>query len=209
MEYLLAILTVASVHFLALISPGPDFVLTVKASLLGSRKAGIYTALGLASGMLVHVTYTLVGIGFIISRSILLFSIIKYLGAAYLIYIGWKSLRSRREHYKIPESKRKETGMAGSWRTAFITNVTNPKVTLFFLSIFTLVVSPSTPLWVQLLMGLEMVTATLLWFSVVAMIFSHRLMQGKVQSVQYYAEKFLGAVLVALGVKLAFATGGK
>ena len=206
MEYIPAILTVASVHFLALMSPGPDFILTVQSSLLRSRKAGIYSALGLATGMGVHVAYSLAGIGFLISRSILLFSVLKYLGAAYLIYIGYKALRSKKESYQVKDGAKAAITFGQAWRTAFITNVTNPKVTLFFLSVFTLVINPHTPLYIQLIMGLEMVAATFLWFSLVAIVFSHRLLQGRVQNVQYYAEKFLGAVLVLLGLKLATAS---
>lgn len=206
MEYLPAILTVASVHFLALISPGPDFILTVQSSLLRSRKAGIYTALGLATGMGIHVIYSLAGIGFLISRSILLFSVMKYLGAAYLIYLGYRALRSKKESYSIKDGDETESTFGQVWRAAFITNVTNPKVTLFFLSVFTLVISPNTPLYIQLIMGLEMTLATFLWFSLVAIVFSHRALQGRVQNVQYYAEKFLGAMLILLGLKLATAS---
>lgn len=77
-------LTVFSLGLIAVISPGPDFALTLRNSLAYSRQAGICTAMGITVGHIVHATYCLVGIGAIISRSILLFNIIKWLGAAYL-----------------------------------------------------------------------------------------------------------------------------
>src|SRR5579871_852922 len=93
--YLAEFITVASLHLLAVMSPGPDFVLISRNSLVYSRKTGIYSALGLALGISVHITYSLIGIGYIISKSILIFSTIKFLGAGYLIYIGYKSLRAK------------------------------------------------------------------------------------------------------------------
>ena len=95
MEYLSAIFTVALIHLLAVMSPGPDFIMLTRNTITYSRKAGIYTALGLGCGILVHVIYSLVGIGLIISQSIVLFSGIKFIGAAYLIYLGYKSLTSK------------------------------------------------------------------------------------------------------------------
>jgi len=101
--YLSAIITVAILHFLAVISPGPDFIMITRNALIYSRRSGVFAALGLALGMLVHVTYSLVGIGLIISRSILLFTILKFVGAAYLISIGYHALRAKNRilQYKI------------------------------------------------------------------------------------------------------------
>ena len=84
MQYLPEFLTIAGIHLLAVMSPGPDFAMIVRNSLVYSKKTAIYSSLGLAAGILVHVTYSLVGIGLIISQSILLFSVIKFFGAGYL-----------------------------------------------------------------------------------------------------------------------------
>src|SRR5438874_2029674 len=93
--FLSQFLTVAVIHLLAVMSPGPDFAMVTRNSLLYSRKSGIYTSLGMSLGIMVHVTYCLLGIALIVSRSIVIFSIIKYVGAAYLMYIGYKSLRAK------------------------------------------------------------------------------------------------------------------
>ena len=96
-NYLPEFFAIALLHLLAVMSPGPDFVLMSKNSLVYSRKTGVATSLGLALGIVVHIIYSLVGIGLIISKSIILFSTIKILGAGYLIYIGLKSLKSKRK----------------------------------------------------------------------------------------------------------------
>lgn len=207
MAYLPIVLTVAVVHLLAVISPGPDFMMITRNSLIYSRKAGMYSAVGLGFGILVHVTYSLIGIGYLISKSILLFSFIKYLGAAYLIYIGYKSITSKRDRTEdnVVVQKR-EISRWKAIQIGFLTNVLNPKATLFFLSLFTIVIDPKTPLGVKMFMGAEMSAVTVLWFVFVAYIFSHNLIKDRLNKVQHYAEKFIGAILIGLGVKVALST---
>lgn len=207
MEYLPAILTVALVHLLAVISPGPDFIMVTRNSLIYSRKTGIYTAIGLGLGILVHVTYSLIGIGLLIAKSILLFNTIKFLGAAYLIWIGYKSLTSKSSHLNLDnQSHESDISVLKAVRIGFITNATNPKATLFFLSLFTLVINPNTPFGVKLFMGAEMSIVTAFWFSLVAYLISLRLVKDKLGKVQNKAEKFIGVVLIGLGIKVALST---
>lgn len=206
-EYLPEFLTVAVVHFLALISPGPDFMLIARNSLFYSRKAGIYSALGLSLGILVHTTYSLAGIALIISKSILLFSVMKFLAAGYLIYIGYKSLASKTsENGNYEGIQGRYLSRWGAFRMGFLTNVTNPKVTLFFLSLFTVVINPLAPFSVKLLYGIWMSAVTFCWFALVATFFSHHLIQQRAHGIQHYAEKFMGVILIALGIKLATST---
>ena len=207
MVYLPIFLTVALAHFLAVISPGPDFLMITRNSLIYSRRTGIYSAIGLGLGILVHITYSLVGIGLIISKSIILFNTIKLLGAAYLIYIGYKSLTSKSSKTNIAVGEqRKDINKLAAVRIGFITNVTNPKATLFFLSLFTLIVTPTTPMIIKILMGAEMSIVTSLWFIFVAYLTSHHLVKSRIGGIQHFAEKFIGIVLIALGIKVALST---
>lgn len=203
LNYLPEFLTVALLHLLAVMSPGPDFVMISRSSLVYSRKTGIFSSLGLALGILVHITYSLVGIGYIIAKSILIFSIIKTAGAAYLIYIGIKSLQAKPAQINSEELPQKqELGRLAAIRAGFLTNVLNPKATLFFLAIFTQVIHPTTPLAVKALYGLEMSMMTFAWFAVVATALSHRLIKQRFMKIQHYVERTMGAILIALGVKV-------
>jgi RhtB (resistance to homoserine/threonine) family protein len=205
MEYIPAILTVAAIHLMAVMSPGPDFIMTMRNSLIYSRRSGVYSAVGLGLGILVHVAYCLAGIALIISQSIVLFTIIKYFGAAYLIYIGYKSLRAKRSERRDVMEADAPRDMT-KWqaiRSGFITNATNPKATLFFLSLFTLIIQPSTPFGVKLIMGGEMAVVTALWFSLIAVLVSHRVIRHRITRFQHYIERFMGAVLILFGIKLA------
>lgn len=204
MEYLPVILTVALVHLLAVISPGPDFIMITRNSLVYSRRAGVYSAIGLGLGILVHVTYSLVGIGLLIAQSVLLFNIIKFLGAAYLIYIGYKSLTSKTSRLYLPgQGNKADISRLAAIKIGFITNVTNPKATLFFLSLFTVVISPETPLFIKLFMAAEMSIVTALWFMLVAYLISHHFIKDRISRIHHHAEKFIGVVLIALGIKVA------
>lgn len=95
-EYMPSLVSFTLLQMVALISPGPDFAIIVRNSLIYSRKTALLTALGIATGILTHVTYTLLGLGFIISQTAWLFRLFTYLGASYLIYIGYKGLRAKK-----------------------------------------------------------------------------------------------------------------
>jgi len=205
MEYLTLIGTVTIIHLLGLISPGPDFIVAVKNSLTYSRKTGIWTAVGFGLGITVHIFYSLAGLALIISKSILLFNIIKYAGAAYLIYIGLKSFFSKSSIIEVGRNQKKQdiTSLAAI-KMGFLTNVLNPKVTLFFLSLFSMVITPGIPLLIILIMGAIMVINTVLWFSFVSVSLSQKKVRSIFEKYQNAFNKTLGGLLVALGVKVAF-----
>ena len=204
MQYLGLIFTVALIHLLAVMSPGPDFIMTIRNSLMYSRATGIYSAIGLGLGILVHVTYCLIGLAVIISKSIVIFSVLKYAGAAYLLYIGFKSLRAKPAgDYSLESADKQDLTKLQAVRTGFITNVTNPKATLFFLSLFTLVIHPSTPLAIRLIIGGEMVLATMVWFAFVAAVVSHRLVRNRITRIQHRLEQVMGGILILFGLKVA------
>lgn len=190
---------------LALMSPGPDFVIAVRNSVISSRKAGLFTALGFALGIVVHMAYTLIGLATIIAKSAILFSIIKYAGAAYLFYIGYKSLRSqgfdKSEVSNLTEKK--EISAKKALLVGFLTNILNPKATLFFLSIFSQFITIETPMSVQFFYASTCVVMTGLWFSIVAVILTNWYIKNKFLSFSKIIDRLCGGFLIALGLKLA------
>ena len=147
-QFIIQFVIVLGVQLLGLMSPGPDFAIVTKQAITHGRKTGIATAIGITAGISVHVGYSLLGLGYIMTQSILLFNVIKYAGAAYLIYIGIKSLLAKAPNSSAPDSP---TPLAApSYRkaitTGFLTNVLNPKATLFMFSLFTQVIGPALPL---------------------------------------------------------------
>jgi threonine/homoserine/homoserine lactone efflux protein len=88
-------------------------------------------------------------------------------------------------------------------RMGFLTNITNPKVTLFFLALFTQVISRDTPTYVRVAYGVEMSAMTFAWFAIVAIVFSQPIVKEKFGKVQHHVEKVFGVLLIALGIKVA------
>ncbi|MBX9756809.1 MAG: LysE family transporter [Pseudomonadaceae bacterium] len=198
-------LTVALVHLLAVASPGPDFAIVVRESVSSGRHAGVWTAIGVGSGILVHVSYCLLGIGLIVSQSIMLFNLLKWLAAAYLIYIGIRALRAKPAAPLQAQQVLEAVAVTarGAFVRGFVTNGLNPKATLFFLSLFTLVISPQTPLLVQAGYGAYLAVATAAWFCAVAMLFSHARVRNGFIRMGHWFDRMMGVVLVALGIKVA------
>ena len=204
-SYLADFFIIAGLHLLALMSPGPDFVMVTRNSLIYSRKSGLFSALGLALGIMMHISYCLVGIAYIISKSIIVFSILKFAGAGYLMFIGYNSLRAKPSNLSDINIEKKDMGNLAALKMGFLTNLFNPKVTLFFLALFTQVIRPGTPFLIKLAYGAEMSAMTFVWFSVVALVLSHNKIKQKFLSIQYYVERVTGVALIALGLKVALA----
>jgi len=204
MEALTLIGTVTVIHLLAVISPGPDFIMACRNSLVYSRKTGIWTAVGFGLGISIHIFYSLAGLALIISKSILLFNVIKFLGAGYLIYIGLKSVLSKSSAIELGDQPHKEDiTRYAAIKMGFLTNILNPKVTLFFLSLFTLVISPETPLLIMLIMSAIMIINTMLWFSLVALFLTQKRIRAVFEKFQGVFSKTLGGLLIALGIRVA------
>ncbi|MBD2102755.1 LysE family transporter [Leptolyngbya sp. FACHB-261] len=205
MQFLTDWLVVFSVGCLAVTSPGPNLAITLRNSLAYSRQSGIYTALGLAAGNLVHTTYCLLGIGLVISQSILLFSALKWAGAAYLIYVGCQALRSQKSAAITSARSTQAISRITAVQMGFLTNLLNPKVTLFFLALFTQIIQPETPLWVQVIYGLTIVALEFTWFALVSLLVSQKAVKQQFQAVSHRLERGMGIMLIALGLRLALA----
>ncbi|HBU07047.1 MAG TPA: amino acid transporter [Candidatus Magasanikbacteria bacterium] len=207
MEYITLIGVVVGIHILGVISPGPDFIMVVKNSLAYSRKSGIWTAIGLGIGISVHIFYCLMGLAFIISKSILVFNAIKLLGAGYLIYIGWKSWKSKSSVIEIDsEEQKRNLSIFASIKMGFLTNILNPKVTLLFLSLFSLVIPPETPMYVLTILSVILISNTIIWFSIVATLFTQKKVRLLFGRYQRLFNKTFGGILIALGLKVALSS---
>jgi len=196
--------TVAVVHLFAVASPGPDFAVVVRQSVSSGLRSGIVTALGIGCGNCLHVGYSLLGIGLLISQSVVVFNILKWLAAGYLFYLGIKALRARpAAPGTVDEPTPRQQGRR-AFSMGFITCALNPKATLFFLSLFAVVISPQTPSWARAVYGVYLTIATTLWFCLVARLFSLPQIRAGFTRMGHWFDRAMGAVLVGLGLHLAF-----
>ncbi len=194
--------TVLLGHLLAVMSPGADFFIVLRQTLSNGQRAGLMSAAGVAVGVLLHVAYCLAGIALVISQSIVLFQVIKWLGALYLIYLGYQVYTGDPTPLTTTPETPAEGSLWGAFWSGVLTNALNPKVTLFFLGLFTLVISPETPLGVQVGLGLMMAVDTFLWFALVVGLFSRSRVREGFGRWQGVVNKLFGGVLAGLGVKV-------
>jgi RhtB (resistance to homoserine/threonine) family protein len=210
MGYLNDFLALGMIGLLGAISPGPDFIIVTQSSLSFGKRAGILTALGVTLGCMIHITYCILGIGVIVSESIILFNLLKYLGAAYLIYLGIKAVFTTQSEKLLQDTSSKiptaKISTLAAIKKGFLVNLLNPKVTLFILSIFTQVIDPNTPLHIQAFFGIEFCIIALCWFNLLSYILDHPHLKKRLQSIQQYVERLLGGFLILLGIKVALYT---
>lgn len=196
------LLAVALITMLAVISPGPDFAMVTRYSYLFGRRTGLVCALGIGLGVQVHVFYTMFGVSLLAHYAQPVLQGVKLAGAAYLVYMGWKTFfnRSPVDQTVMPAARVSAWQAFGS---GFLTNALNPKTTLFVISTYTQVVSPGTPLGQQFGYGLFMTAAHWLWFSVVAWSISADRLRHVLLGHQQQVDHVVGAILMGLGAALA------
>ena len=194
-------LAVCAITTLAVISPGPDFAMVSRNSVLISRRAGVLTALGIGAGVLLHVTYTLAGIGLALQQSPALFQALRLAGAAWLVWLGLGMLRSTAGPLDAPTGL---TGDLAALRRGFLTNALNPKTTVFILSLFLQVTGPETPISRQIGFGLFIAAAHVLWFALVALLLSAPGIQSRLLGARHWIDRVFGLLLIGFGLALGW-----
>ncbi|WP_339518857.1 LysE family translocator [Pseudomonas proteolytica] len=197
-------IAVITITLLACISPGPDFAMVSRNGLLLSRRAGVLTAVGIGLGVLVHVCYTLLGLGLVLQQTPWLFNVLKLAGAAYLVYLGIKMLRSKPAVEQLDAPPPALSDLQ-ALRTGFLTNALNPKTSIFIVSLFMGVVRPDTGWSLQIGYGLFIAGAHVVWFSLIALCFSAGAVRDRLLAARQWIDRIFGALLVGFGIFLAIA----
>lgn len=196
------ILVIVGVTFLVMVSPGPDMVLVLRNTFSGGRLAGLQTSLGILAGNLVHITYCVLGIGWLISQSILAFTALKYAGAAYLIYLGIMSYRAGAttlNSSSIEGRRRNRTWFV----QGFVNNILNPKGTLFFLGVFTVVITPETSASATLVLVIVMISVAASFWLFFVYTLDRPIIREFIERSQRVVNRVFGVLLVFLGVRVA------
>lgn len=204
-QYWTEFLGLMAIFSVIIVAPGADFALVIRQCIVHGRKTAIITSVGIGASLLFHIGYTILGIGLIVSQSLFLFGLMKWAGAAYLIYLGIKSWREPAFEMS-DDAHREKSATLSHWKAfgmGFITNALNPKPVLFFLSLFSVLVSPHTPALVQFSYGLGMASALIAWFVAVSYFFSSNIVRTRFVQMGRVFNKVTGALFIGLGVRLA------
>lgn len=187
------------------LTPGADTIYIITRSIAQGKKAGIYSVLGIGSGAIIHIILAGFGLSVILAKSILLFNIIKWIGASYLIYLGVRMLLDKSKLFADEKTEFEKTALWKIYRQGFITNVLNPKVAIFFLSLLPQFIKPeyvdsSIPF---LILGLTFLTTGTIWCLFLA--YSASFMTDTLRKNDRIGEimkKVSGFVFIGLGLQL-------
>ena len=203
-EYFFDFLSIAIIHLFAVMSPGPDFVVVVKQCNNLGRKFALLTSFGISIGILFHVSYCILGIS-IIQENFIFMYLIKLIGGFYLFYVGLSSLfKINKINTIMPIDRTSKDNLLNSFLLGFITNVFNPKATLFFISLFSLFINSSTPLIVKIFYGFWMSVSTGVWFSLVSFFFTSNFFEIFISKYSLIIDKIMGVLLMVISTKLIF-----
>jgi len=207
MEALVFIASLLGVHIMGwLFAPGPITVLIVRNSLLYSRQAGIWTTLGIAVGNLVHITYSVLAIVLVVSLAESALVIVRYLGIAYIAYLGIKTMFVSPSHQASDLVQTNAISPFAAFRTGFLTNLLSPTASLFFASIFATVLSSGLPLWVLYTLWLAMPLNSFVMATLLSVLFSHERIKSLYVRYERPANIILGSALLLLALMIALKT---
>lgn len=203
------ILLFASIAAILVVTPGADTALVIRSTLARGREAGLYTVYGICLGCIVHSSASALGLSLILSQSAAAFEVVKMAGAAYLMWIGIRSLiaawKGHGGTFQVaPAIETRQKELARSFREGLFTNVLNPKVAIFYLTFLPQFVSPEgSALRQSLTLALIHIAMGFLWLSSYAFFFDKISGIFLRDAVRKKLEVATGAVLMAMGFRLA------
>ncbi|WP_147805240.1 LysE family translocator [Alkalicoccus halolimnae] len=186
--------------------PGPDFVLLIKNSLQYGRKHGIYTALGVSTAVIIHISVSISGFSLVIEKVPFLLDVIRAAGSSYLIYLGYKAVKSTSAAgYKINTlAASKDLHAKTSFNKGFICNFFNPNSILFFLSVFSQLVEGDVPMLINWLYGAVILTLVAGFYMLFAIGISQRTCRMVYIKYSRTIERSLGLLLIVFALTIAY-----
>lgn len=193
---MLEVLFFAFINLLGAMSPGPDFAIVTRFSLTGSRRSAYLASLGIAAALIIHVIYCLLGVAVFIKSTPALFRTIQVIGALYLAYLGIRLIFEK----KKPTTEQQTRRNRNAFFSGFLTNILNPKATLFLLSLFTQFITPETAVWQKIAFGISVPLVALLWFVLLSYLLTHSLIYPRLQKYQKGFGIVMGCILILLSL---------
>lgn len=196
---ILLLSSIGLIQLLAVISPGPSFLIAARTAVAQSRTAGLKVALGLGAGTVIWSAAALLGLNAVFHAVPVLFMAMKAAGALFLLYIAWMILRHASEPLQIDGQSER---LANPFLKGFLTQISNPKVAVFFGSIFIAMLPPDVPLWMTLALIFIVSFNEVWWYSAVALFFGSGPVRAFYLQAKVWIDRVTGLFLGALGLRL-------
>jgi len=190
------------------LSPGPDLLFILSRTLSGGRRVGVASACGVCSGALVHVAAAALGISAILATSAMAFAVVKYVGAAYLLYLGIQALRSAGADMRLTSGEAPRTTAWQAYRQGILVDILNPKVAIFFMAFLPQFVRPDQgAVALQLLvLGVLIVLVAIVVECMLVLLAARAssALRGN-RRLSRWLDRVLGSMLIGLGIRLGLA----
>lgn len=193
------LLLILGIHALALVSPGPDFAVVTRTAIVSGRGAGLWAAAGVATSIGIYVLISVLGMSLVLAALPGLSRILAVVGALYLAWLGIGCLRSTGQ---LPEAQAAPGG-GRTFVTGLLTNLLNPKAMLYFGSVLSQALTPGLAAADVVLLWSLLVAESLLWFALVALLFSSRPVLAWLRERLVWLDRTVGAVLLVLAAKVS------
>ncbi|MBW5813469.1 threonine export protein RhtC [Yersinia kristensenii] len=201
---LMLFLTVALVHLVALMSPGPDFFFVSQTAASRSRREAMMGVVGISLGIVVWAGVALMGLNLILQKMAWLHEIIMVGGGLYLCWMGWQLLKSARSKQDVSEGE-VQVALPVRGRTflrGFLTNLSNPKAVIYFGSVFSLFVGDDVSAGARWGLFVLIIAETFVWFSIVACVFALPVMRRGYQRLSKWIDGLAGVLFTGFGIHL-------
>ncbi|MBI0577344.1 LysE family translocator [Neobacillus cucumis] len=189
-----------------IILPGPDTAISTKNTITAGKVGGLKTVLGICCALLIHTSAAVLGLSAIIVKSALLFSVFKYVGAVYLLYLGVKtlwSLKKKEVAVSVEMNKKSKMVSTSCFKQGFLTDLLNPKVAILFLTFFPQFVEPGSNTFLPfVIMGITYTVMTALWSLLYVYLINHISAFMKKPKTQNIIEGITGTILIGFGIRL-------
>ncbi|RUO44106.1 lysine transporter LysE [Aliidiomarina taiwanensis] len=204
--YWIEFTALAVAHLVAVASPGPDFAVVSRYSVRCGARIGVWVSLGIALGILIHVTYSVLGLALVVQATPILYGGLLLVAAGYFLWLASILLRAKKSQEAMPTTQQSAQTQAPSVPRAiglgFLTNGLNMKATMFFLALFTSIVSVETPLVVKSLYGGYLAMATFVWFAALSLLLGKTPLRGWLYAYGHWLDRVMGLIVFILAMHL-------
>ncbi|MFT6835356.1 MAG: threonine efflux protein [Francisellaceae bacterium] len=197
-----SLLTLFAVQIVAVSLPGPDFLVVVRSTLKHGRMAGYLCSLGITTGVLIYCSFAVFGLSLISEDNHWVLNLVSALGACFLLYMSYKCFTSKSQITKQEMKEEERSSKKTAWLTGLATNISNPKVIVFFLSILPLFMKDYHSISYHIAVILVIIVTTALWFSMITILIGHKMIRNFFLNYSHVLEKIFGVVLILFAIGL-------